>query len=729
MLAVGLFAAPTASAGLSARAVYSGPSSNFNCVVSTTDTGHCWGENTNGQLGDNGTTNSSTPGQISQSVSSFLSGIDAMSLGSNFACALMLDTTVKCWGGGGSGRLGNNSDTGSGYPITVLGPTGTGTLSGVTQLASGTSFNCALMADTGVKCWGYGLNGRLGNNSTATKKVPTAVRNTTDTADFTGAKEIFAGANQACLRLADNTAMCWGQNTYGQVGDGTKTDKWLPTTVIDSDGEGPLENVDFISPGNNFACALLNGGTVKCWGQDYYGQLGDGASTDQPYGVSVKAPASESGVLTGVKQISAGDSFVCSVRSTETVWCWGRNNNGQLGNGNTTTSRVPVQVKADQNGNPLTDVVEVFSGKEHACAVKRGGTIACWGRGDSGQMGDGTTTLTNLLPHTPSGFVPGPQVTNFVPLGASSTNLTELKFRIEFNVPVTGLGTDDFVLGGSSTGWKVAKVEVNTDSSRSNSYIITVQPAAANSEPTTGTVGLSVNEDAVTNSDGTAGPVGGGESTTIDFSRWSVAAATLSPTAAQIGVHTTLKGRGGAVTGAVGIDKVERIWQRVYTTLERGTETISEASPGKSNHWTVGDDLGYSIRFGIRVTTTEGLTKEVWSPLSGMVVPTVRTNPTADAGAGRNNPVKNGTLTARGAYFDGWSGGPARGYVWQRCSTASASSCSTISGATGVQYKATSDDVGSRLRVLVTLTARADHALKSFSVTATSAITGVVAAR
>ena len=183
------------------------------------------------------------------------------------------------------------------------------------------------------------------------------------------------------------------------------------------------------------------------------------------------------------------------------------------------------------------------------------------------------------------------------------------------------------------------------------------------------------------------------------------------------------------MTGAVGIDKTERIWERVYTTLERGTETIDSSSPGKVNHWTTGADLGYSVRYGVRVTTTEGLVKTVWSPLSGMVVPTVRTNPTADPGAGRNNPVKNGTLTARGAYFDGWTGGPARSYTWQRCSSSSTSSCSNISGANGVQYKATTNDVGSRLRVLVTLTARADHALKSFSVTATSAISGVVAAR
>ena len=201
------------------------------------------------------------------------------------------------------------------------------------------------------------------------------------------------------LLKKDGTVWTWGNNGVGQLGDGTSVTKAYPVQVFageeNDSSTGYLNNIIQISAGSNYVIALKKDGTVFTWGQNIYGQLGNGSSVNSMLPVQVKS-ADGNSFLTDIVQISAGYVHSMALKKDGTVWTWGRNDGGQLGNNNTSNKSLPVQVKGGASGSEyLTDVVQVTAGNWHSMALKANGTVYAWGWGQYGQLGNGYTTNRN----------------------------------------------------------------------------------------------------------------------------------------------------------------------------------------------------------------------------------------------------------------------------------------------------------------------------------------------
>ncbi|MCX6729800.1 MAG: hypothetical protein NTV95_04160 [Candidatus Saccharibacteria bacterium] len=239
-----------------------------------------------------------------------------------------------------------------------------GRLTGVTSISAGDFHTCAVITGGTVKCWGQNNYGQLGDGTTTDRTVPTLVPG------LTGVTSVSSGNNHSCAVITGGTAKCWGANDDGQLGDGTKVNRLAPTQVPG------LTGVTAISAGTNHSCALITGGTVKCWGNNDNGQLGDGTKVNR--NVPTQVPG-----LTGVTAISVGEYNTCAVITGGTAKCWGNNGYGQLGDGTDIGKSVPTLVSG------LTGVTAISTGNYHTCAVITGGTMKCWGENVDGQLGLG----------------------------------------------------------------------------------------------------------------------------------------------------------------------------------------------------------------------------------------------------------------------------------------------------------------------------------------------------
>ena len=221
-------------------------------------------------------------------------------------------------------------------------------------------------------------NGFIGDGATCT------ARNTLGAA---------AGIDYSCELFSDGTVGCWGNNTAGQLGTGNAVQHFTPTPVLVA-ANTPLTNVVQIASENTTTCALLNNGTVKCWGANDVGQIGNGGSSTRTFATSV------SGISNAVS-IAAGYEFACAILRDSTVKCWGNNSAGQLGDGTTISRLTPVAA------HNLTNVVSLGLGNNHACAIFNNGSLYCWGDNTLGELGDGTfVSRTTPLPHTGADVAP-----------------------------------------------------------------------------------------------------------------------------------------------------------------------------------------------------------------------------------------------------------------------------------------------------------------------------------
>jgi alpha-tubulin suppressor-like RCC1 family protein len=186
---------------------------------------------------------------------------------------------------------------------------------------------------------------------------------------------VSAGVFHACALTSRGTVMCWGSNDFGQLGDGTTTSHLNPTDV-----GGLVSKVTGLSAGACHTCALTLGGAVKCWGSNAFGQLGDGTTIDR------QNPVDVTGLTSGVIAISAGGSHTCALTDSGVVKCWGRNADGELGDGTVRDRQTPVDVRAMASG-----VSAISSGGCHTCALTRQGDVKCWVWNYFGQLGEGTT--------------------------------------------------------------------------------------------------------------------------------------------------------------------------------------------------------------------------------------------------------------------------------------------------------------------------------------------------
>jgi alpha-tubulin suppressor-like RCC1 family protein len=343
------------------------------CSVSAVDqTIKCWGSNSQGQLGIGAEARYTTPIKPTD-----VPLIEKFASGEHFNCAIVVsDRSVICWGYNSDGQLGDGTTTNRSTPVTVAG------LSGVSSIALGFTHACALFPNGTMKCWGGNMAGAIGDNTNVRKPSPVSVQS------LPPVRAIAASDWATCAVVAsDDSVMCWGDNSRRAIGDGTNINRFLPTPVAG------LSGVDRIYGGTFQHCAIMKSGAgIKCWGQNDNGVLGDGTTTTRSTPVDVVG-------LIGVKEMNMGVFHSCaSMISDGSVYCWGANANGQVGDGTKTDRYLPSKVPG------ISGAGIVVAGGDHSCAVIGPERKAmCWGANVAGELGDGTYT-PSLVPVAVKGF-------------------------------------------------------------------------------------------------------------------------------------------------------------------------------------------------------------------------------------------------------------------------------------------------------------------------------------
>ena len=355
----------TSSAGASTgSAIAIAAGQDHTCAVTRAGGVQCWGSNLKGQLGNGTTTDSATP----VDVSGLASTVTAIAAGDSHTCAITSGGGVKCWGWNLYGQLGNGTTNDSATPIDV-----SGLASGATAIAAGRGWTCALANGGGAKCWGSNGQGQLGNGSLTSTSTPVDVVGLSS-----GVTAIVAGSFHTCALMRGGGVKCWGW-AQGQLGNGS-VQSLKPVDVA-----GLAGGVMAITAGEDHTCVVTNSGGVKCWGINDSGQLGTGSSARSG------TPVDVAGLSSGVTAIASGNFHTCALMNGGSVKCWGFNASGQLGNGTTTDSTTPVDVADTANG-----VTSIAVRADQSCALMTGGAVFCWGLNAGGQLGNGTTTDSDV---------------------------------------------------------------------------------------------------------------------------------------------------------------------------------------------------------------------------------------------------------------------------------------------------------------------------------------------
>jgi len=275
--------------------------------------------------------------------------------GQQHTCAVTSLGAVMCSGYNRSGLLGDWTTATPSDAVEIK-----GLPAPAVAVAAGGQHTCAVTSLGAVVCWGDNRRGQLGDGTSARRAAPVAVEGLAD-----AAKAIAAGRYHSCALTSAGAAWCWGSNEFGQLGDGTTTNRLQPNVV-----EGLAGGVVAIAAGTYHSCALTGDGAVWCWGRNGSGRLGDGTTIDRP------APVPVAGLEEGVVAIAAGDTHTCALTSAGGVLCWGSNRSGKLGDGTERSRRTPVAVVG-----LATPAIAIAAGWDHTCALMSTGGVKCWGRG------------------------------------------------------------------------------------------------------------------------------------------------------------------------------------------------------------------------------------------------------------------------------------------------------------------------------------------------------------
>lgn len=330
----------------------------------------CWGDNGSGQLGDGTSFPSNQPGSDVG-----LRGVSSLQLGDDFSCATT-GAGVSCWGDNSFGQIAQGPLAGSTAPLQVMAPVTIGDGLGV-----GSRHACApeegLCLSPGpcthdLYCWGDNAAGQLGDGTISPRDAATRI-------DFSDTLYRFAGGRDFSCFDTFSGLYCWGSNGSGQLGLGDTTPRTTPTVVIP---RAPFASgLRSIVAGGGHACALDAARALTCWGDNADGQIGDGTSGNiRPAAVPVTVGDGSGEVLS----VALGSHHSCALLDDGTVWCWGANESGQLGDDTTTPRSTPVQVPLDE------DAVEVVTGHAFSCARTISTFVFCWGANSSGELGDGS---------------------------------------------------------------------------------------------------------------------------------------------------------------------------------------------------------------------------------------------------------------------------------------------------------------------------------------------------
>jgi len=376
---------PTLVSGLTgAVAITAGE--KHSCALKNGGQVWCWGNNANGQLGDNTTAQKMTPVQVTA-----ITNAVAVAAGSYHTCAILGNASkdVYCWGKNEFGQVGNDT-----FGNNVPAPTKIDLASGATELALGGSHSCALMSDSTTKCWGKNESGQLGDNTKVARDLPVVASN------IPLLRSISAGGSYTCgRRKADDATICWGSNLQGQLGNTLQSDSLLPVVVLSETGSGGYANgtSGVFSAGGYHSCVIRDDLTLQCWGDNSFGQLG---SNGPPGTTPVVVPN-----LKNVTFVSAGSRYTCAIGAYNTIqglYCWGDSSEGVLGNNNLgyDGGSTPQRVQLPTNVN----ATEIVAGEENACAIGTSSVdnvarLYCWGNNFAGQLGSVLIGQKSAMPN------------------------------------------------------------------------------------------------------------------------------------------------------------------------------------------------------------------------------------------------------------------------------------------------------------------------------------------
>jgi len=299
---------------------YSGGNSH-GCALTSSGAAYCWGYDADGRLGDGGFLNPLMPVAVQGGLS-----FTTVSAGGAHTCALNSSGQAYCWGSNAYSQIGNGTTTYASAPTAVSQPVGVTFVS----IQAGDKHTCALASTGQAYCWGYGGDGAIGNNNLLGPSTPTAVSQPVGVTFTSVATEY----NHSCGLTSGGQAYCWGLNSSGQLGDNSTTKRLTPVAV----SQGVVTFAS-LAPGSVNTCGLTSAGQAYCWGNNSYGQLGNASNTSSLTPVAVSQPV---GVT--FSSVRAGSSHNCGLDGVGQTWCWGRNQYGQMGDNSTTDRNSPVAV-------------------------------------------------------------------------------------------------------------------------------------------------------------------------------------------------------------------------------------------------------------------------------------------------------------------------------------------------------------------------------------------------
>ncbi len=349
------------------RAVAAG--ARHTCAVRSNGQVECWGSNDTQQVG----TSDGGPFVSPIEIDSLSNAVD-VSANFNHTCAMTRDNEVYCWGLNEFAQSGADADTQEvGEPNRVT------PLEDARDTATGSGHSCAVLQTGGARCWGEEQFGQLGNGESRPRvqDAPVTVQNASN--DFVG---LSGGDAHTCGLGESGEVWCWGNSSKGKLGRGVRpASPAQPERVMSSPGRS-LQGVVDLSVGSNHACAALQAGDLRCWGNGGEGQIGDDGRSNRFF-------ATEVSNVSEAWHVATGKGHSCMIRRDGSVACWGDNRHGQLGIGQP-ADRYETPVDIPNFGG----IVDIAAGHAHTCAINRQGELYCWGRNDSGQVGNGSKSST-----------------------------------------------------------------------------------------------------------------------------------------------------------------------------------------------------------------------------------------------------------------------------------------------------------------------------------------------
>ena len=361
--------------GQNRKAIAIDAGGNSTCALLDDGAVSCWGAGGYGQLGNNSTANRNTP----QDVASFPGNNDAISIavGSSHACVLLTDQNMSCWGNNVFSQLGDATANNSTTPVLVQPMNGTAK---PVALTLNNLHTCALLDDGNAACWGIGSYGALGiglpesSSPLEVAVVPSSIA------------DIDAGVWHTCAVLNNGSVACWGENSELQVGSSSPTAEPTATFI---QGYGPSHPAAVVRAGAYHTCAVDTTGDIRCWGEGADGKLGNGGTSNSHLPVNVSLPTGAKAV-----DVAVGAYHTCALLTNGSVMCWGDGSYGQLGAGwGVSSSTTPVYTST--LGSSARSGVAIVSGAFHTCVILDDGSVVCWGWNGYGALGTGS--FTNML--------------------------------------------------------------------------------------------------------------------------------------------------------------------------------------------------------------------------------------------------------------------------------------------------------------------------------------------